>query len=290
MNWILSGFADEADEAIDIQIQTLKKANLQRVDLRSVDGINIVDLPIDHANQVQEKLTNAGITVGMYGSPIGKLDLADDFTTDVNRVKHLGKLKPIFNCDKVRLFSYYNKENLPEAQWQAETVRRLDELSKVAADVGLTLFHENECHIFGDTIDRVSILRDELRAKHDNFRLIFDFDNYNQSMGEVLSAWEAFKNVTDAIHFKDSIKMDNGEFQHVPIGQGDGNVPKIMQELADMNWSGPISLEPHLAHSPAVMKTGPSGHGNQALADMTPQEVWLVAAQAAHELLNNIKH
>lgn len=290
MNWNLSGFADEADEAVDIQIETLQKAGMNHVDLRSVDSINIVELPVDHAKQVQEKLQGAGIKVGMYGSPIGKIDLADDFEIDVKRLKHLGEMKKVFGCEAVRLFSYYNKEEVSEQDWQNETVRRLGELSKIASDLGLVLYHENECHIFGDTIERVSVLRDELRSKYDSFRMIFDFDNYNQAMGEVWSAWEAFRDTTDAIHFKESRKMDNGEFMHVPVGDGDGHVLKIMQELADRKWEGPITLEPHLAHSPAVMKTGPSGHGNQALADMTPQEVWLVAAEAAKKLMDEVKH
>ena len=54
-------------------------------------------------------------------------------------------------------------------------------------------------------------------------------------------------------------------------------------------WHGPLSLEPHLQHSAAVMATGPSGQANQKLADMGAAEVFELAAQAAKALLGRIK-
>ena len=101
MKWKLSAFADEASDSLDGQIQALQEAGLDLIDLRNVDGVNIAALPLDHARRSQDKLQAAAIGVGMYGSPIGKLDIAEDFAIDLERLRHLAELKGIFGCPNV---------------------------------------------------------------------------------------------------------------------------------------------------------------------------------------------
>ena len=117
MKWPLSAFADEAGGQIDEQIKALHREGIDRIDLRGVNGHNITVLPLDLAEEIRAKLDAAGVTVQMYGSPIGKIDIADDVQSDLDRLTHLGKLKPILGCGAVRFFSYYNKTELPENQW-----------------------------------------------------------------------------------------------------------------------------------------------------------------------------
>ncbi len=290
MPWILSAFADEASQSVDEQIRALKEAQINHVDLRNVDGTNIVELPIDHAKQVREKLDAAGISVCMYGSPIGKIDLADDFDIDRNRLKHLGKLGPILGGTYVRIFSFYNKDaNLSDGDRTAKTIEQLSELAQIAADNGLTLYHENEIDIYGDDPGRVQILRDEVHAKHpDSFKLIFDFDNYNQMGADVYETWQTLGPDAHAIHIKESKKMPDGSFMHVPAGEGDGYIPKILAELAASDWDGPLTLEPHLARSPAVLATGAHGTANASLADLDDYQCFQVAAVAARKIIGDV--
>jgi sugar phosphate isomerase/epimerase len=282
MAWQLSAFADEASENVDEQIKALQRDGLSLVDLRNVDGINISELPVDHAKQVRAKLDAAGIAVGMFGSPIGKIDLADDFDIDLKKLDHLGVLADVFDCRAVRMFSYFNKAELPMDQWQTQAVDRLGRLRDRAAKLNLTLYHENERHIFGDRLEQVLVLRDQLRDEH--FRLIFDFDNFNQSGDNVWENWQQLKNATDAFHLKDSTKNN----EHVPIGQGDTQAKEILADALSRGWFGPVSLEPHLQHSAAVQATGASGSGNKAFTDMPTQEVFHIAAETANNLLRDI--
>ncbi len=289
MVWTLSAFADEAGGSMDEQIAALQKAGIDHIDLRSVDGINITELPAAHARQVAKKLDDASIRVGMFGSPIGKIDIADDFEIDTHKLEHLGEMKDIFGAAKVRLFSYYNKQEAEHSVWQAKCIDRLKRLTEIAARLDLVLYHENERHIFGDLVRDVGVIRDQCRqADPEHFKLIFDFDNYNQSGEDVMAAWRELGPATDAIHLKESKKQSDGTFQHVPVGTGDGHVPEILRDLADRGWEGPLTLEPHLAHSAAVMATGPSGQANQALKDMTPAECFQLAAEAAKDVLKQV--
>ena len=283
MSWVLSGFADEAGGEIDTQIKATKDAGYSHIDLRGVDGFNITELPLDHAEAIAKKLADAGIKVGMYGTPLGKIDIADDFQIDSDKLAHIGKLKDIFGCDQVRIFSYYNKGEVAKDKWQAESLDRLKKLRDQAGQLGLVLFHENERHIFGDRCDEVEVLAAELRDGG-AFKLIFDFDNYNQSGDDVWNNWQRLGDKTDAFHLKDSDTNN----QHVPIGQGNGRAKEILADALKRGWSGPVSLEPHLRHSAAVMATHASGSENQKFSDMTAEEVYQVAAATATQLLSDI--
>jgi hypothetical protein len=55
-----------------------------------------------------------------------------------------------------------------------------------------------------------------------------------------------------------------------------------------MGWEGHLALEPHLAHSPAVLATGPGGSANLALANLSDEEAWQVGAAAGKDLLRDI--
>ncbi len=282
MSWKLSAFADEAGGSCDEQIAALQRAGLRYIDIRSIDGHNVTVLPLDHARQVKEKLDAAGITVAMYGSPIGKIDIADDVESDLQKLRHLGELIPILGCNAVRMFSFYNKENRPHDEWREESLQRLRQLRDEAEKLGLVLYHENERHIFGDLAEDVLTIARELRDGK-TLRLIFDFDNYNQSGENVWENWLKLRDDTDAIHLKDS-----KEKQHVPVGQGTGFVREILADAVARGWQGPLSIEPHLSHSGAVAATGPSGVANQEYGKMKPSESFHAACQAAKELLAEV--
>ena len=283
MPWIFSAFADEAGTKIDDQIKALHRAEIKHIDLRGIDTFNITTLPLEIAKQTQQKLADAGIKVSMFGSPIGKIDIHDDFQTDLHRLQHLAELAPVFNCHGVRIFSYYNKQNAPKPQWQAESMTRLGKLKDEAVRLGLKLYHENESHIFGDhPAENLHILKNLRDGKH--FLGIFDFSNYNIGGDDVLAAWQLLKPYTDCIHLKDS----NADKVHVPLGQGAGHVKTILTDLWQSGWQGPLTLEPHLAHSKAVLATGPSGQANIDLAQLSHADSFHIAAQAAIQLFKEI--
>lgn len=284
MTWTLSAFADEAGTSTDEQIAALKQAGFTHIDPRNVDGHNIAALPVDAAEAAKKKLDAAGITVAMFGSPLGKIDIADGMQGELDQLDHLAEMKKVFGCDAVRIFSYYNKAEKPLDEWATASIDRLKQLRDRAAQHGLVLYHENERHIYGDRLEQVLHIADELRGE--SFKLIFDFDNYNQSGDDVWDNWLALRDRTDAIHLKDSTAPPDP--MHVPAGQGNGQIPRILADALERGWAGPMTLEPHVAHSNAVMATGPSGVANQALADMTPAEAFQVAADAAKKILTEI--
>jgi sugar phosphate isomerase/epimerase len=283
MQWILSAFPDEAGASCREQIAALQRADLTHIDLRGIDGFNIAELPLDKARAIKELLDDAALTVNMFGTPLGKIDISDDFETDRRKLAHLSDLAPIFDCFALRIFSYYNKENRPEAEFQSEALRRLNILKEDARRYGLILFHENEKGIFGDTGERNIVLADELRDDK-IFKMIFDFDNYNQVGDDVWQNWERLRHATDAFHLKDSTK----ENQHVPIGQGNGHAREILSDAQSSGWVGSLSVEPHLSHSSAVMATHVSGEENQEYGKLPLPESFHAAVTIAQKLIEEV--
>lgn len=110
---------------------------------------------------------------------------------------------------------------------------------------------------------------------------IFDASNFNQSGDDCWENWLALRDYTDAMHLKDSV--DDGS--HTPIGQGNGYYQKILADLVERGWSGPVVLEPHLQNSPAVVALEGSNNANQSLADLSQPAVYQVAAEAAKDLM-----
>lgn len=278
MTWTLSAFADEAADSAADQIASLLKAKIDHVDLRSVDGINIVELPVEHANQVKQMLDDAAIQVGMYGSPIGKTDIADDVQVELERLDHLSKMLDVFGATNVRIFSFYNKGGLPGHDWKARSVDKLGKLRERAAELGLVLFHENETEVYGDHPDQVAELA-ELRSE--SFKLIYDFANYQRTGAEPWANWQRLKPVTDALHFKD--QKANGD--HVPIGKGDTMASEIVADAVASGWSGPCTLEPHLFMSDAVLSTNVHGRGDTSLEGKSREALFQIAAENAHTLM-----
>ena len=278
MTWTLSAFADEAADSAADQIAALQQAEIDHVDLRSVDGINIVELPVDHAIEVKQMLDDAGIKVGMYGSPIGKTDIADDVAIELGRLDHLGKMLEVFGATNVRIFSFYNKDAVAREDWKAKSFDKLGQLRDRAADLGLVLYHENETEVYGDHPDQIV----ELAAlRGDSFKLIYDFANYQRTGAEPWANWQRLKPMTDALHFKD--QKANGD--HVPIGQGDTKAVEIMADAVATGWSGPCTLEPHLFMSDAVLATNVHGRGDTSLQGKSRGELFQIAAENAHQLM-----
>ncbi len=283
MGWYLSGFSDEAAASADEQIAAIQNAGFRHIDVRSIDGYNVSQLPLDHARLLRDKFDAAGIKAHILGTPIGKVDITDDFEPELARLDHTVAVGEILGTNRIRIFSYFNNTNIPMSQWQTDALRRLKALRSRAQDRQVTLYHENERHIFGDRLEQVLAIVNELRDG-ESFRTIFDFDNFTQSGDDAWENWLQLRDATDMFHLKES----DAAGQHVPVGQGIGRVRDILSDAMARGWEGALGLEPHLSRSEAVLATGPHGQANFTLEGMTPAETFQLAAEEAKKLLRSI--
>jgi hypothetical protein len=140
--WTLSAFSDEAGASCDEQITAAKRARLSRIDIRTIDGFNITLLPFENAKTIKNKMDDAEVSVQMFGSPIGKIDILDDVEIDVKNPRHLGTLAPVLGCNAIRIFSYYNRTKISHAEWREKSLTNPTRLRDEAEKLNLVLYHE----------------------------------------------------------------------------------------------------------------------------------------------------
>ena len=237
-NFILSCFADEVSSEVEKQIEAIKRNGLTHIEPRNVDGINISDLTIEQAVKFKAQLDEAGIKVSALGSPIGKIDIYDDFEPHFEKFKHSVEIALILGTDKIRLFSFFVKDG-KYAEVRAEVIRRMQAMCDYAATKGVKCCHENEKGIYGDTCDRVVDLLDNV----DGLYSVFDPANYIQCEQNPGDFIDALAPRTEYGHIKDAVMSDGSV---VPSGCGDGNIAKMVDALAKQGDDIILTLEPHL--------------------------------------------
>ena len=230
----LSAFADEASADFGKQLAALNEERIPFIELRGLDGKNIADLTEEEAKSYKKMLDAHGVAVWSIGSPLGKIDVKDDFSEHEKKAEHLFRLAGIFGAGKVRVFSFYTKS--PETD-EEEVFSRMRALVSLADKYGLTLYHENEKEIYGDTPQRVKRLLGHVNG----LKCVFDPANFVQCGEDVSKAIDLLREDADYYHIKDALSS-GGEV--VPAGEGDGQIDKI---VSGIKKDTVLTLEPHLA-------------------------------------------
>ncbi len=230
-------FADEADCMIDGQIAALKRNNLKGIEIRNVDGVNISDITLEKASEVKKKLEDNGFYVWSLGSPLGKINIKDDFEPHLEKFKNSLNIAKELGCENIRMFSFYMPEGEDPAIYKEEVFKRLARFVEAAEGSGINLCHENEKGIYGDIPKRCL----EIHKAFPQIKGIFDPANYVQCGVDTLEGWELLKDYIYYLHIKDSLK----DGFVVPAGEGDGNVEFIIKDYIERGGKA-ITIEPHL--------------------------------------------
>lgn len=283
----VSAFGDEIHPDLGVQLDVLERAGIDHVDLRGVNGTNVLELDDDELRAVHAAVRERGIAVSGIGSPIGKVDLrggvaesatraavghgAETFDEHLDRFRRALSIADRVDADYVRIFSYYT--DAPD-EHREEVIRRLRRKADLAADAGILLLHENVLGIYGETPARC---RDVLSAVDSPFlRAIFDPANFlGAGTPPYPDALLDLVEYVDCVHLKDAVVRD-GALEHRIPGEGAIDLVGLLSALADRGFDGYLSLEPHLSiDDPDAGLSGVDAFEHAAAAtDRLLQEVW----------------
>ena len=261
-----TGFADEAAVTIDGQIEATLKLGWKLIESRSIDNVNIHDIPEEKFEEVCGKLADAGISINCFGSTVANWQrpVFDEAGWELSREqlkRALVRMKR-FDCKLIRGMSFLGAYDRPTAfdpEVEAWVFPRIRELVKMCEDAGVMYGHEN-CRNYGGMSYKHTLKLIEA-VNSPNFTLIYDTGNpvFNvdyssgKNEGRQQSSWEFYSHVKDFIsyvHIKDGrmVKNDAGELEHVYTfpGEGDGNVREIVTDLISNGYDGGFSMEPHM--------------------------------------------
>ena len=228
----LCAFADEADRTLDGQICALKENAITYIELRNVNGKSVADFTDEEAIAVYQQLSENGISIWSVGSPLGKTDIHEGEEKYIRSVHRICQIANLLKSKYIRMFSFFKAYEQEE-----EVVRRLQKSVEIAESYGVTLCHENEKDIFGDTLERVMILKKKVQG----LAHVYDPANYIQTGEHAADTLPLIKD-TFYFHVKDVIAETE---EIVPAGYGDGAFEEILDGIQGEKV---FSIEPHLRH------------------------------------------
>ena len=239
--FIISGFADEIADSLADQLSTLNELGIKYMEMRNVNGKGLIEHSLEEVKEIKKQLDEAGIKLSSLGSPIGKIKITDPFEEHFEKFKHIIECAKILEAPYIRMFSFFYEAGDDPEKYTDEVLRRWKCFEDYARGTGIILLHENEKQIYGDLDTRCKVILDA--CDKEVVRGVFDPANFVQCGVDTKKAFALLRDDIIYMHIKDALNEDGTV---VPSGEGDGNVPYILSELAASGYEGFLSLEPHL--------------------------------------------
>ncbi|GGF19558.1 sugar phosphate isomerase/epimerase family protein [Subtercola lobariae] len=264
MSWKLSGFGDEIDVEPVVQVTVLKALGANHIEVRSAWGTNIVDLSATQLNGLARVFDERGVQVSAIASPIGKVDVTLPVEHEVERLGRAIAAAHRLGTPYIRIFSFFRGEGVSVSSIRDEVLLRMRALADLAEREDITLLHENEKDIYGDTPERVLDIIESVGSP--NLVAAWDSANFVQVGVEhpFDQGYALLRPYLRYLQVKDALTATSGV---VPAGEGDGQVRETLAALLADGYEGFVSLEPHLADTNSLGGfSGPAEFGRAARA------------------------
>ena len=236
---ILSAFADEYADDLKAQCEALNDFGIEYIELRGVNGKNVSVLTEGEVKETKKILDDYGIKVSSIGSPLGKIDIKGDLNGHFETAKRVYETANILGAKNVRMFSFYSKET-PFNKCKSEIYSGLEKLVDLSDDTGLTLCHENEARIYGESPKKCLEIAEYFGGR---IKCVFDMGNFVLDGYEPMSAYKLLFEHIEYFHIKDAFYTG----AIVPAGRGEAKIKEILDDYKSNGKKDAfISLEPHL--------------------------------------------
>ena len=235
----LAVVTDEIGEDLRAALDVCDDLGVARVELRSVDGKNVVDHPAESLDRIRALLAERRIRVCAIASPFLKCnpDEIEDHRRIFERSLDVARF---LGAPLVRTFSFWRVADPPGVHAQLCGVLR--EAGRAAAGAGLRLVLENEydCNV-ATSAEAADILRDLAPRE---LGLIWDPANAARFRPEEfrgLGGYDAIRDRVAHVHLKDV----DPRAAWVRIGRGIVDHAALLAALSRDGYSGCISIETH---------------------------------------------
>jgi sugar phosphate isomerase/epimerase len=258
----LSVIGDEIGPSLDEMISFAHEHGLQRLDMRTVGGRNLLSMKTEEIIHISRTLEKAGITVPAFVSPAFKWkapgkSISDgrkvDFAFDPKEcpvedwVAHAMQIAVILGAPHMRIFSYLRYGGFRPTDLNKLT-NQLNKLLGLAGHYDITLQLENEpvCNV-GNIAELAAFFAADEKASKEatpDEEDAFEQDTqpklrYLRPLVDIANAWSTGERPSDAdiavlapfttaIHLKD---RDLSANRTVPLGDGDVPWPAELKRL-----------------------------------------------------------
>lgn len=238
--WKISAFADEYADDFDCQCDALRTLHIEYTELRQADGKNVADWTAGDVKKIKNTLARYGIGVSAIGSPIGKIAIDGDLAAHFDMAERVFETAATLDAKNVRIFSFYLPQDAAPEDCKERVFDALETLLARAAPYGVTLCHENEAAIYGESPERCLQLLERFGGR---LKCVFDMGNFVLDGYDPQAAYTLLKSHIAYFHIKDALSAG----AVVPAGKGEAHIRDILDAYRMTATEDTfITLEPHL--------------------------------------------
>ena len=232
MAFEITAFADEIAPDLATQLRVLRANRVVGLDLRSVDGRNVLALSDAEVDEVGAAVAEAGLRVQCVGSPVNKVALSPEAeVSEGARLARAIEVAARLGIRRIRVFT-------PESEDGDAVIDWMERQLELAREADVLLLVENDARYWSAYPKNAKRLFRELAGA--NLMAAFDFANAHL-LGTTVEEWFPWiVPFLDTLHIKDA-----KDGRVVPAGEGDAGLAIVLKALWDDHWSGPLTLEPH---------------------------------------------
>ena len=239
-NLQLSAFSDEYADGLEEQCKALNGFGIQYMEMRGVNGKNVSVLTKSEICEAKNVLRDYGIQVSSIGSPLGKIKLDGDIDGHIETAKRVFETANELDAKNVRVFSFYLQHGKTREESKGQVLSTISKLLQVSEEYGVTLCHENEALIYGESPTQCKELLDYFGGK---LKAVFDMGNFVLDGYQPVQAYQTLLPYIEYFHIKDALKAG----AIVPAGKGEAQIKEILDDYkANGKKDTFITLEPHL--------------------------------------------
>jgi L-ribulose-5-phosphate 3-epimerase len=236
----LSVITDEIDPRLGPALDVCDELGIRAVELRTVDGIQIVDHTPEALQAIWRELDRRGFRVCAIASPFLKCNRTDDPVEQEHVHERALQAAAILSAPVVRAFSYWRERDPAAALPELGGV--LDRAATRANQAGVTLALENEheCNVATSAEARAAL--DAAASPH--LRLIWDPGNaamLQPGSFAGLGGVEAIFVHVAHVHLKDV----SASGRWTRVGQGIVDFEALLRHIAGAGYVGYLSFETH---------------------------------------------
>ena len=237
---ILSAFADEYNGDLGQQIAALCRFGIEYLEIRFVGGRNVSTLTAEEIKGIKKELDAHGIKANSVGSPIGKVALDGNLSAHRETAKRVLEGADILGAKSIRMFSFYPPSGKKISECRSEVIEELSWLLELAESCGVTLCHENEARIYGESPESCLDILEHFGGR---MKAVFDMGNFALEGYDPIAAYRLLKKHIGYFHIKDALAAG----AIVPPGKGEARIKEILADYASTAEGDTfITLEPHL--------------------------------------------
>ena len=220
---ILSAFADEYADSLLEQCQALNRFGINFLEIRGVDGKNVSTLTKSEVLDAKAKLDDYNVKVSAIGSPIGKIKLDGDIDAHLEVAKNVFETANVFGAKNIRFFSFYLPDGKSREDCRNQVFDTLFKIVNLADDFGVTLCHENEALIYGESPENCLDILSNFNGK---IKCVFDMGNFVLDGFNPVKAYALLKDYVEYFHIKDALYKG----AIVPAGKGEAEIKTILDD------------------------------------------------------------